>query len=376
MSTDCNVHQMLFNGTFFSIPHMECPYACCFKSDSDVNHRFSSLYTTTEYVVSDAKMINEVLNRPSAQSDVAYDDSVDKNLGSNDVAREERHHRNGLSKSKTQGSSFAYSPGKKTYIPIDALNGKNSAFLPDIHTVKRPHSLYPNPQHAIEKPGDFVMFYHLLSPSVKQDKTSMILNDAWNKRLPKPQYTNHDESNSLSSGSSSPISESFDTKLSLNDDSASCSGDSSGDFEHNGRDYHNGGERHYGGEDRNDKDYIKVGDQYRMLGQQKDNLVPQSAASMNMLQRDAKLAKKEVIYCPICFKKLKHIYYLRRHMIIHSGVKPFKCNFCPRRFSQTGNRNAHMRIHTGEKPFQCDLCNKKFTHASSKRRHTKFCQAI
>lgn len=68
------------------------------------------------------------------------------------------------------------------------------------------------------------------------------------QRLSKPQYRSHDESNSLSSGSSSPTIESFGTKLPLNDDSASCPVDSSSDFEYSGGEDHNGGQYWNGGE--------------------------------------------------------------------------------------------------------------------------------
>lgn len=136
------------------------------------------------------------------------------------------------------------------------------------------------------------------------------------QRLSKPQYRSHDESNSLSSGSSSPTIESFGTKLPLNDDSASCPVDSSSDFEYSGGEDHNGGQYWNGGENRNDGEYLTAGDQYRISRQQRYNSVPQSAASMNMLQRNANVGKNEVVYCPICFKKLKHPYHLRVRTLI------------------------------------------------------------
>lgn len=152
---------------------MQCPYACCLKSASEVNDRFSSFYTA--------------LNRPSTQLNVAMDDNTDKNIGSSDVAREERHHSNGLSKSKTQDSSIAYSSGKKAYSPIDNLNSKiqdtrYARIWPDIHNARHPYGLYPNPQDAIEKPGNIIPFNHLLSTGVIQGKGFWRLKDFWNQR--------------------------------------------------------------------------------------------------------------------------------------------------------------------------------------------------
>ena len=42
---------------------------------------------------------------------------------------------------------------------------------------------------------------------------------------------------------------------------------------------------------------------------------------------------------------------------MHTVEKPFKCDFCEKRFTNSDNLNTHKWIHTGKKPFNCDLCD-------------------
>ncbi|GBM97411.1 hypothetical protein AVEN_260344-1 [Araneus ventricosus] len=53
--------------------------------------------------------------------------------------------------------------------------------------------------------------------------------------------------------------------------------------------------------------------------------------------------------------------HLKNHMIIHKGVKEYKCDVCEKSFRQKGHLQKHVFTHTGDKPHECIICGKKFS---------------
>jgi KRAB domain-containing zinc finger protein len=65
----------------------------------------------------------------------------------------------------------------------------------------------------------------------------------------------------------------------------------------------------------------------------------------NAIQNTTQSKKEVPAQCKICFKVLKTVKYLSHHMRLHSGIKPFKCDFCNMAFRFKSNWRIHRRKH-------------------------------
>ncbi|XP_038584481.1 zinc finger protein 770-like [Micropterus salmoides] len=57
--------------------------------------------------------------------------------------------------------------------------------------------------------------------------------------------------------------------------------------------------------------------------------------------RDVTCKKSKVHTCQICFKSFFSQYKLSRHLVTHSGVRPYKCTLCSKTFTQ----RCHLKVH-------------------------------
>ncbi|XP_055941935.1 zinc finger protein 26-like [Argiope bruennichi] len=70
----------------------------------------------------------------------------------------------------------------------------------------------------------------------------------------------------------------------------------------------------------------------------------------------------DVYYCVHCSYSTPYKHHLKRHLSIHSDVRPFVCSVCKRGFKQKDYLRTHFRQHSGERPYKCDVCEKKFAN--------------
>jgi len=123
-----------------------------------------------------------------------------------------------------------------------------------------------------------------------------------------------------------------------------------------------------------------------------------------------------MLSCTFCKKRFMTRWKLERHIISHTGAKPYNCIYCPKRFAEKNKLvvhvknhkedfvdlqaverliasllpkrktshdcticgksflsswklNRHARIHSGEKPFKCSKCPKSFIEKSKLDQH-------
>jgi len=100
-----------------------------------------------------------------------------------------------------------------------------------------------------------------------------------------------------------------------------------------------------------------------------------------LFTRKMKGQKKFICEHPGCKKEYSTKFALRRHLVTHSGLKPYGCSLCGKRFSLEQYLTEHMYVHTKAKPFVCGingcteafrqrgkLCLHRMTHSEYKKK--------
>ena len=96
--------------------------------------------------------------------------------------------------------------------------------------------------------------------------------------------------------------------------------------------------------------------------------LPQNELPQHELTQYEPQHGKQLFTCKV-YKTFTQNASLKRHKTIHTGDKPYACQFCNNTFRLKQHVKVHERYHTGEKPFNCKICNKGFADYSNKKNH-------
>jgi len=82
-----------------------------------------------------------------------------------------------------------------------------------------------------------------------------------------------------------------------------------------------------------------------------------------------KRSSKMIPICGICGKKFVCVTTMKRHLVTHTGEKPFSCKVCGKQYTQKGNLRVHERTHANHRPFECSICKQKFYRKEPMQKH-------
>lgn len=94
-------------------------------------------------------------------------------------------------------------------------------------------------------------------------------------------------------------------------------------------------------------------------------------ALLHNMKSHQKLHQEKPFRCNHCPKGYSDETQLQRHILSHNGDKPHKCSICDKKFGLVCQLRDHMNTHTGDRPHHCEECNKSFTWLTSLLIHQK-----
>ncbi|KAG5851079.1 hypothetical protein ANANG_G00089210 [Anguilla anguilla] len=103
---------------------------------------------------------------------------------------------------------------------------------------------------------------------------------------------------------------------------------------------------------------------------------PTKSPSANRTGRRNQEAKEENsdFICPLCQKNCLTQHQLTMHIRQHNsdnGATDHSCSICGKALSSASSLDRHMLVHSGERPYKCSVCGQTFTTNGNMHRHMK-----
>ncbi|XP_010634545.1 zinc finger and BTB domain-containing protein 10 [Fukomys damarensis] len=98
----------------------------------------------------------------------------------------------------------------------------------------------------------------------------------------------------------------------------------------------------------------------------KYGLLPESWPKQETWENgESSLIMVNKLKCPHCSYVAKYRRTLKRHLLIHTGVRSFSCDICGKLFTRREHVKRHSLVHTKDKKYKCMVCKKIFMLAAS-----------
>ncbi|XP_068956269.1 zinc finger and BTB domain-containing protein 10 [Petaurus breviceps papuanus] len=97
----------------------------------------------------------------------------------------------------------------------------------------------------------------------------------------------------------------------------------------------------------------------------KYGLLPESWPKQETWENGESSIIMNKLKCPHCNYVAKYRRTLKRHLLIHTGVRSFSCDICGKLFTRREHVKRHSLVHKKDKKYKCMVCKKIFMLAAS-----------